>query len=88
MRHSVQSSQEDLIMDDLDFIEEQQDIVVSAEESMRLRMAFGDNVAQRYLTLRGIVGERAQEAVRERHASRQAQRLARVVIAQACGQPG
>ncbi|QYF93344.1 hypothetical protein KY495_22160 [Massilia sp. PAMC28688] len=74
-------------MDELDFFEEQQELGVSAEETMRLRVAFGDNVAQRYLALRGVVGERAQEAVLERHASRQAERLARVVIAQACSQP-
>lgn len=74
-------------MDDLDFIEEHDDIVISAEETMRLRVAFGDNVAQRFLTLRGIVGELAQDAVLQRHALRQAERLARNAIAQACGQP-
>ncbi len=74
-------------MDDLDFIEEQQDIAVSADEKMRLRVAFGDNVAQRFLHLRGITGEVAQEAVLQRHALRQAERLAREAIAQACGQP-
>lgn len=74
-------------MDDLDFIEEQHDAtIVSAEETMRLRVAFGDNVAQRFLTLRGVAGEVAQEAVLQRHALRQAERLARVAIAQACGQ--
>ena len=76
-------------MDDLDFIDEQHTVTVtvSAEEAMRLRVAFGDNVAQRYLTLRGIVGEVAQEAVLHRHAQRSAERLARNLIAQACGQP-
>lgn len=76
-------------MDDLDFIDEQQDdaIAVSAEETLRLRVAFGDNVAQRFLTLRGIVGEVAQEAVLQRHALRAAERLARDAIAHACGQP-
>lgn len=74
-------------MDDLDFIEEHDDIVISAEETMRLRVAFGDNVAQRFLTLRGIVGELAQDAVLQRHALHQAERLARNAIAQACGQP-
>ena len=73
-------------MDDLDFIEEQEVVVVSAEETMRLRVAFGDNVAQRYLSLRGIVTEVAQEAVLERHANRQAERMARRIIAQAGGQ--
>lgn len=76
-------------MDDLDFIDEQQHetVAVSADETLRLRMAFGDNVAQRYLSLRGIVGEVAQEAVLQRHAMRAAERLARSAIAQACGQP-
>lgn len=75
-------------MDDLDFIEEQEAApLVSAEETMRLRVAFGDNVAQRFLTLRGVVGEMAQEAVLERHAMRQAERLARSVIAHAGAQP-
>lgn len=75
-------------MDDLDFIEEQEaPVTVSAEETMRLRVAFGDNVAQRFLSLRGVVGERAQEAVLERHAMRQAEKMARSAIAQAGGQP-
>lgn len=71
-------------MDDLDFIEEQID-TISADEKMRLRVAFGDNVAQRYLTLRGIVGEAAQDAVLERHAQREASRIARDIIALAAG---
>lgn len=76
-------------MDDLDFIDEQQhdSIAISADETLRLRMAFGDNVAQRYLSLRGIVGDVAQEAVLQRHAMRAAERLARSAIAHACGQP-
>jgi hypothetical protein len=74
-------------MDDVDFIEEQLDInAISADEKMRLKVAFGDNVAQRYLTLRGIVGEVMQEAVLERHANREAARLTREVLAQAAGQ--
>jgi hypothetical protein len=76
-------------MDEVDFIEEQLDInAISAEEKMRLKVAFGDNVAQRYLSLRGIVGEVMQEAVLERHANREAARIARNIIAQAAGQGG
>jgi hypothetical protein len=74
-------------MDEVDFIDEQLDInAISAEEKMRLKVAFGDNVAQRYLSLRGIVGEAMQEAVLERHASREAARIARNIIAHASGQ--
>jgi hypothetical protein len=74
-------------MDEVDFIEEQLDInAISAEEKMRLKVAFGDNVAQRYLTLRGVVGELMQEAVLERHANREAARIARKLIAFASGQ--
>jgi hypothetical protein len=73
-------------MDEVDFIEEQLDIgAISADEKMRLKVAFGDNVAQRYLALRGIVGEAMQEAVLERHANREAARMARNVIACASG---
>ena len=75
-------------MDEVDFIEEQLDIgAISADEKMRLKVAFGDNVAQRYLALRGIVGEAMQDAVLERHANREAARMARDVIAFASG-PG
>lgn len=73
-------------MDEVDFIEEQLDTgAISADEKMRLKVAFGDNVAQRYLALRGIVGDLAQEAVLERHASREAARLTRDLIASASG---
>ncbi len=69
-------------MDEVDLIEEQLDIgAISADEKMRLKLAFGDNVAQRYLALRGIVGEAMQEAVLARHANREAARMARDVIA-------
>ena len=70
-------------MDEVDFIEEQQDgaDIIGADEKMRLKVAFGDNVAQRYLALRGIVGEAMQDAVLVRHASREAARLTRDVIA-------
>jgi hypothetical protein len=52
---------------------------------MRLKMAFGDNVAQRFLTLRGIIGDHMQDAVLERHANREAARLTRDIIAFAAG---
>ena len=48
---------------------------------MRLKVAFGDDVAQRFLKLRGIHGEIMQEAVLDRYASKQAGRLAREAIA-------
>lgn len=78
---------EERIMDEVDFIEEQLDLgAISADEKMRLRVAFGDNVAQRYLALRGIVGDAMQDAVLERHANREADRMARAIIAFASGQ--
>lgn len=71
-------------MDDIDFIEEQFEATpVANEEKMRLKVAFGDDVAQRFLKLRGIHGEIMQEAVLERYAQKQAAKLARDVIAQA-----
>jgi hypothetical protein len=76
---------EGTIMDDIDFIEEQEEDTsrAAAEEAMRLKVAFGDDVAQRFLRLRGIVGELMQEAVLERYAAKQAARMARDVIAAA-----
>lgn len=70
-------------MDDIDFIEEQPEasVEVSKDEQMRLKVAFGDDVAQRFLKLRGIHGEIMQEAVLERYAQKQAARLAREAIA-------
>jgi len=74
-------------MDEVDFFEEQLDQgAISADEKMRLKVAFGDNVAQRYLVLRGIVGDAAQDAVLERHANREAARMTRDIIASAAGQ--
>ena len=72
-------------MDDVDFIEEHLDgaDIIGADEKMRLKVAFGDNVSQRYLALRGIVGEAMQDAVLERHANREAARITRDVIASA-----
>ena len=70
-------------MDDIDFIEDQPEtsIAPSSDEKMRLKVAFGDDVAQRFLKLRGIHGELMQEAVLERYANKQAARLAREAIA-------
>jgi len=76
-------------MDDMEFIAEVeaevevQDTRSQADEKMRLKVAFGDDVAQRFLRLRGIVGDLMQEAVLERYAAKQAARLARDVIAAA-----
>lgn len=70
-------------MDDTDFVEEQEVITIRADELMRLKVAFGDDVAQRFLRLRGIVGDLMQDAVLERYAAKQAARLARDVIATA-----
>lgn len=75
-------------MDDIDFIEEQPETRIRADEQMRLKVAFGDDVAQRFLKLRGIVGELMQEEVLERYAAKQAARLARDVIAAASAGPG
>lgn len=69
-------------MDDLDFIEEQLEAApVSSDEKMRLKVAFGDDVAQRFLKLRGIEGAVMQEAVLERYAQKQSARMARAAIA-------
>ena len=70
-------------MDETDFIEEQESTTIRADELMRLKVAFGDDVAQRFLRLRGIVGDLMQEAVLERYAAKQAARVARDVIATA-----
>lgn len=76
-------------MDDMEFIAEVEvevevaDTRSQADEKMRLKVAFGDDVAQRFLRLRGIVGDLMQEAVLERYAAKQAARLARDLIAAA-----
>jgi hypothetical protein len=70
-------------MDDIDFIEEVEDTTSQADEKMRLKVAFGDDVAQRFLHLRGIIGDLMQEAVLERYAAKQAARMARDLIAAA-----
>ena len=74
-------------MDDTEFFEEQEETTIRADELMRLKVAFGDDVAQRFLRLRGIVGDLMQEAVLERHTAKQAARLARDVIATASMPP-
>lgn len=74
-------------MDDTDFIEEIEESTIRADELMRLKVAFGDDVGQRFLRLRGIVGDLMQEAVLERYAAKQAARLARDVIATASAPP-
>lgn len=70
-------------MDDIDFIEDQPETSAApgSDETMRLKVAFGDDVAQRFLKLRGIDGELMQEAVLERYACKQAARMAREAIA-------
>ncbi len=70
-------------MDEIDFIVEEQESRSQADEKMRLKVAFGDDVAQRFLRLRGIIGELMQEAVLERYAAKQAARIARDAIANA-----
>ena len=74
-------------MDDTDdFIEQRVPARTAlAEEQMRLRVAFGDDVARRFLRLRGVEGEPMQEAVLERYAAKQALKLARAALALAAG---
>ncbi len=74
-------------MEDIDVVSHEQEKRRAAQENLRLKVAFGDNVAQRFLTLRGIVGDAMQEAVLERYASKQAERLARDAIATAAYLP-
>lgn len=74
-------------MEDIDVASYEQEKRRAAQEDLRLKVAFGDNVALRFLTLRGIVGEAMQEAVLERYASKQADRLARDAIALAAYLP-
>lgn len=58
----------------------------AAEERNRLQRAFGDDVAQRFLRLRGIEGDAMQEAVLEKYAAKQALRMARDALALAATQ--
>lgn len=68
-------------MDDLDAVMQDPEARRQAREAVRLKVAFGDDVAQRFLRLRGVVGEAMQEAVLVRYASKQADRMARKAIA-------
>lgn len=56
-----------------DFIDEPDSPeTVRREERQHLLRAFGDDVAQRFLLLRGIKDDRMQNAVLDRYAQRQA----------------
>jgi hypothetical protein len=50
------------------------------QEKLRLQRAFGDDVARRFLRLRGIANEAMQEAVLEKYAAKQAMRIAREAL--------
>jgi hypothetical protein len=68
-------------MDETDDIIDERAIATRAlEEKIRLQRAFGDDVAQRFLRLRGIIGEAMQEEVLEKYAAKQALRMAREVL--------
>ena len=68
-------------MEYIELVSDEQETCRYAQERMRLKFAFGDDAAQRYLKLRGSVGEAMQEATLERYAHTQADRLARNAIA-------
>lgn len=70
-------------MEDIELVTDEQETCRHAQERMRLKFAFGDDAAQRFLKMRGIVGAAMQEAVLERYASKQADRIARNAIATA-----
>lgn len=70
-------------MNDIEFVTDEQETCRYTQVRMRLKFAFGDDAAQRFLKLRGIVGDAMQEAVLERYASKQADRIARNAIATA-----
>jgi hypothetical protein len=68
-------------MDETDDIIDERAIATRAlEEKLRLQRAFGDDVAQRFLRSRGIIGEVMQEAVLEKYAAKQALRIAREAL--------
>ncbi|HEY0064451.1 MAG TPA: hypothetical protein VGC21_20205 [Telluria sp.] len=69
-----------------DIIDERAIAARATLEKMRLQRAFGDNVAQRFLMLRGIVGDIMQEQVLERYAAKQALRITRDALALAAAQ--
>ena len=56
-----------------DFIDEPESLeTAKMEERQHLLRAFGDDVAQRFLQLRGIKDDRMQNEVLDRYAQRQA----------------
>lgn len=59
---------------------------LAAAERLRLQLAFGDDVAQRFLRLRGIEGDAMQEAVLEKYAAKQALKITRDALALAAAQ--
>jgi hypothetical protein len=63
-----------------DIIDERAIATRALEEKLRLQRAFGDDVAQRFLRSRGIIGEVMQEAVLEKYAAKQALRIAREAL--------
>jgi hypothetical protein len=71
-------------MDDTDdFIDEPDTVQQAAsDDKFRLQCAFGDNVAQRFLRLRGIDAD-MHAAVLARQAEKQAMKLARDALLQA-----
>lgn len=58
-------------MDDTELYDEIDTEEAQAHER-RMKRAFGDDVAQRFLQLRGVADERAQQALVERYYQRQA----------------
>lgn len=74
-------------MDEIDEVIDARAVAAHAAfEKARLQRAFGDNVAQRFLLSRGIVGDAMQEQVLERYAAKQALRIARDALALAAAQ--
>ncbi|SHG98577.1 hypothetical protein [Massilia sp. CF038] len=74
-------------MDEIDDVIDERAVAArTAFDKARLQRAFGDNVAQRFLLSRGIVGDAMQEQVLERYAAKQALRIARDALALAAAQ--
>ena len=69
-----------------DYIDERALATRALEEKLRLQRAFGDDVAQRFLRARSIIGEAMQEAVLEKYAAKQALRMAREALSVAAAQ--
>jgi len=73
-------------MDETDDIIDERAIAMRAlQDKLRLQRAFGDDVAQRFLRARGIIGEAMHEAVLEKYAAKQAMRMARDALTAAAG---